>query len=130
MIDPRVLDALPDLWMEMGSKHYVSEYQRGRIGNPTLKLKSMVAEFFAQLLYEECDNLSRSSGRVSLVSESRASAVATFAVDNLQLTEGKWYFCVRLLEGQSAQIRWATDGFPPKPPPTLEDPPILVDPPY
>ncbi|CAF5065106.1 unnamed protein product, partial [Rotaria socialis] len=39
--------------------------------------------------------------------------MTTFIVDNLKLSEGNWYYCVRLLESNFIQIGWATTGFNP-----------------
>ena len=46
----------------------------------------------------------RFPGRVYLISENLTASCATFTIDNLQLNEGNWYFCVRLLLEAGANL--------------------------
>ncbi|CAF0741668.1 unnamed protein product [Adineta ricciae] len=100
-------------WAPAGSKQYVEDFTRGRIGNEEIRIVPMASEIAGQWFLEECGIKHRFPGRTYLVNEYGNSAMATFIVDTLRLSQGKWYFCVRLLESQFIRIGWATDGFNP-----------------
>ncbi|CAF4791086.1 unnamed protein product, partial [Rotaria sp. Silwood2] len=59
----------------------------------------------------ECGEKHRFKGGINLTTGRIRGLFPTFIVDDLQLTEGKWYYCVRLPIGGIVQIGWATTGF-------------------
>ncbi|CAF3806237.1 unnamed protein product, partial [Rotaria sp. Silwood1] len=103
----------PNGWKSNAFKQDIELFKRGRIGNDEVKIIHMPLKTDDSYFLEECGTMHRFSGRVCLVSKNNANMLATFLIDNLQLNEGKWYYCVRLLHGNAIQIGWATTGFHP-----------------
>ncbi|UJR06751.1 hypothetical protein I4U23_011038 [Adineta vaga] len=100
-------------WKPIGSKQFVDDFKQGRIGNEDICIVSMLPEIIGQWMLEECGTHHRFPGRMYLISETGNTSAITFTVDNLRLSQGKWYFCIRLLESRFVQIGWATNGFNP-----------------
>ncbi|CAF3363494.1 unnamed protein product [Rotaria sp. Silwood2] len=103
-------------WKPYASRRDIELFKRDRIGNDELNIIPMSFQSDGSWFLEECGMMHLFSGRVCLVSENSNTILATFIVDNLRLNEGKWYYCVRLLESNFLQIGWATTGFNPNGP--------------
>ena len=100
-------------WQSRASKQAIEQFRQGRIGDDEIYIVPMPAQLQGQWMIEECGTHYLFPGRVCLISEDGQSFTATFAADQLRLTKGNWYFCIRLLESRLTQIGWATDGFNP-----------------
>ncbi|UJR34786.1 hypothetical protein I4U23_027567 [Adineta vaga] len=100
-------------WKSAGSKQFVDEFKQGRLGNENISIVPMMYEIVDQWMLEDCGIYHRFPGRMYLISETGNSSSITFTVDNLRLSHGKWYFCIRLLESRFLQIGWTTNGFNP-----------------
>ena len=100
-------------WKSNVSKKDMQGFKRGRIGNDQIQIVPMPSTIPNTWFLEESGIKHRFPGRIYLISETADVSMATFIIENLRLSEGKWYFCVRLLEGTNVQIGWATTGFTP-----------------
>ncbi|CAF0824617.1 unnamed protein product [Adineta steineri] len=100
-------------WKPMGSKDDIEKFKQGWAGNDDIRIVPMPPQLTGQWIIEECGISHQFPGRVCLISETGNASLATFIIDQLHLTKGNWYFCVRLLESHFAQIGWATTGFNP-----------------
>ena len=100
-------------WKPYSSQSERELFTKGRFGNEELSLIPMLKNSISADVIEECGIKHRFNGRVSLNLEKTSNRFPSFIIENLQLTEGKWYYCVRLPEGGLAQIGWATDGYVP-----------------
>ncbi|CAF1134425.1 unnamed protein product [Adineta steineri] len=100
-------------WKPVGSKQFVEDFKRGRVGNEDIRIAPMMPEITTQWMLEECGTHHRFPGRMYLMNETGGTSSITFTVGDLRLTYGKWYFCIRLVESQFLQIGWATNGFNP-----------------
>lgn len=100
-------------WKPSMSKRELDSFKNGRVGNDECKIIELSSQLADKWFMEESGIIHRFPGRVLLVSENSNTLFATFIVENLQLTEGNWYFCVRLLESTCARIGWLTNGFKP-----------------
>ncbi|CAF0744045.1 unnamed protein product [Didymodactylos carnosus] len=111
--DRLTVDLSSTEWKPNASKTDVQLFKRGRSGNDEIKIVPMWSQLSSKWLLEDCGTIHRFPGRTYLISENSAASMTTFIVDNLRLSEGNWYFCIRLMEGSRAQIGWATTGFRP-----------------
>ncbi|CAF2660678.1 unnamed protein product [Rotaria sp. Silwood2] len=109
--DRKIVDTLTTSVLKYnGWKIYASEaeielFKRGRIGNDDLYVTPMPYRIPpAQVLQELC---------IDTTNDSDDGNFPTYIIDNLQVSEGKWYFCVKLPLGELVQIGWATAGFSP-----------------
>ncbi|CAF4860740.1 unnamed protein product [Rotaria sp. Silwood1] len=93
------------------SKRDLNLFKKGRHGKDEIKIREFTSKLRENWFQEECGVIHQFPGRIHLVSNNADSLSATFVIEDLQLTEGDWYFCVRLLESTSANIGWATQGF-------------------
>ncbi|CAF3009938.1 unnamed protein product [Rotaria sp. Silwood2] len=100
-------------WKSKMSKREIELFKKGRFGNDKIEIIPMSFGHSGQWFIEECGITHRFPGRVNLISENLNTLFVTFIIDNLRLTEGNWYFCIRLLQSTSVQIGWATNGFKP-----------------
>ncbi|CAF1287352.1 unnamed protein product [Rotaria sordida] len=98
-------------WKSSMSKRNIELFKKGRLGNDEIKIIELSSQLTGKWFLEECGITHRFPGRIYLVSENSNKLTATFIIENLQLTEGNWYFCIRLLESTSIRIGWATNGF-------------------
>ncbi|CAF4747732.1 unnamed protein product [Rotaria sp. Silwood2] len=111
--DRLTIDHQPGGWKPYASRRDIELFKRGRIGNDGLNIIPMSFQSDGSCFLEEFGMMHRFSGRVCLVSENSNTILTTFIADNLHLNEGKWYYCVRLLESNSLQIGWTTIEFNP-----------------
>ncbi|CAF5201988.1 unnamed protein product, partial [Rotaria magnacalcarata] len=100
-------------WKSLMSKRDLQSFKQGRSGNDEIKIVELSSQLADKWFAEECGIEHRLPGKIYLVSESSNISFGTFIVENLQLTQGNWYFCVRLLESTFARIGWITNGFQP-----------------
>ncbi|CAM4807592.1 unnamed protein product, partial [Rotaria magnacalcarata] len=100
-------------WKSVATKSEIEQLKRVRIGNDEIKIVPMPLQNDSQWFLEECGTRDRFPGRIYLISKNSNTIMTTFIVDNLKLSEGNWYYCVRLLESNFTQIGWATTGFNP-----------------
>ncbi|CAF5014485.1 unnamed protein product, partial [Rotaria sp. Silwood1] len=98
-------------WKSSMSKRDIQLFKKGRLGNDEIKIIELSSQLSGKWFTEECGITHRFLGRIYLVSENANALSATFIIENLQLTEGHWYFCIRILESTSIRIGWATNGF-------------------
>ena len=101
-------------WKPFASTTEIQLYKRGRIGNDEIKMIPFPASVAKPEIFEKCGQNHQFKGRISLKEEYLHGLFPTFIVENLQVTEGKWYFCVKLPVGGVVQIGWATKGFTPQ----------------
>ncbi|CAF0737820.1 unnamed protein product [Rotaria sordida] len=99
-------------------KPYVSEiemdfFKQGRIGKDEISIVPQPSHIASSLAIQECGIKHRFHGRIAPDSSNTRVSFPTFIIDNLQLSEGKWYYCIRLPVGGIIQIGWATNGFTP-----------------
>ncbi|CAF1186262.1 unnamed protein product [Adineta ricciae] len=100
-------------WKPVVSKKDMQFYRHGRIGPDEIEIVPMPLTITKTWFPEASGTAHRFLGRIYLISESDNVSIVTFVLNNLRLSEGKWYYCVRLLEGTNTQIGWATTGFTP-----------------
>ncbi|CAF3947497.1 unnamed protein product, partial [Rotaria sordida] len=117
--DPLIVNALSistlkyNGWKPYASKSEIELFERGRIGDKNLDIFSMPRNFIDPSLINTCGDKHRFNGKICLTTDRETGMFPTFIVNNLQLTEGKWYYCVRLPIGGIVQIGYATTGFTP-----------------
>ncbi|CAF0943984.1 unnamed protein product [Adineta ricciae] len=101
-------------WRPYTSDGELEFLRRGRIGDERLPIAAMPRHCSDPSAIELCGMKHRFRGRIAPTKENTEATFPTYIVDNLQLSEGKWYYCVRLLVAQLIQIGWATYGFEPR----------------
>ena len=114
--DQAILDALAipvNGWKPYASQSEIELLGKGRIGDEEISIVPVPRNIVDLKAIEECGNKHRFRGRIAPDSETAHVRFPTFVLDNLRLTEGKWYYCVRLPVRGIVQIGWATDGFSP-----------------
>lgn len=106
--------SIDEEWKAIASKKQIQSYRQGRIGNDEIRIVPFPPNDSLPAL-EECGTKHKFKGRVNITDDTGNIRYPTFILDGLQLSEGNWYFCVKLLLGGAAQIGWATRGFTPSP---------------
>jgi hypothetical protein len=102
--DQLILDALSipvNGWKPYASQSEIESFKKGRIGNEEISIVSMPRNIVDLQIIEECGNKHKFRGRIAPNYETTRVSFPTFILDNLQLTEGKWYYCVRFRDLQS-----------------------------
>ncbi|CAF1294313.1 unnamed protein product [Adineta steineri] len=97
-----------------GSRKQIRYYINSTIDDSGIRIVSLPANDTLAPL-EICGNKYKFFGRVNISDDSGTILYPTFIMENVQLSEGKWYFCVRIPLGSAAQIGWVTSGFTPVP---------------
>ncbi|CAF3035361.1 unnamed protein product [Rotaria sp. Silwood2] len=97
-------------WKPIASKREIQSYKRGRTGNNEIRIVPLSVNENMPAL-EECGNYHKFKGRVKITDSTGNIYYLTFFMDNIAVTEGKWYYCVKLPLGGSARIGWAANGF-------------------
>ncbi|CAF0796987.1 unnamed protein product [Rotaria sordida] len=97
-------------WKPIASKREIQSYKRGRIGNNEIRIVPLSTKDNLPAL-EECGDKHKFKGRVKITDDTGNIYHMTYIIDNINLTEGKWYYCVKLPLGGTARIGWATNGF-------------------
>ena len=100
-------------WKPYMSSSERENFKKGRLGREDICIVPLPRNCVKAEVIEECGVNHRYHGRVAPNYTTTDVAFPTFIVDNLQLTEGKWYYCVRLPLAGVVQIGWATNGFAP-----------------
>ncbi|CAF1269029.1 unnamed protein product [Rotaria sordida] len=116
-LNPLIVDALSistlkyNGWKPYTSKSEIELFEKGRIGAKEISIVSLPHNMIDSSIIKECGTKHKFKGAVHLSTFSLLGIFPTVIVDDLQLTEGKWYYCVRLPIGGIVQIGWATTGF-------------------
>ncbi|CAF1248084.1 unnamed protein product [Rotaria sordida] len=97
-------------WKPYASKSEIKSFEHGRIGDKEISIVSIPRNSVDSNLLEECGDKHRFKGKINLTTGRLFGVFPTFIVDDLQLTEGKWYYCVRLPDGGFVPIGWSTTG--------------------
>ncbi|CAF0824036.1 unnamed protein product, partial [Didymodactylos carnosus] len=100
-------------WKPNASKQEIELFKQGRVGNDEVSIVPKPRHVVNTRVLEECGTKHRFKGRIYLPADSTNARFLTFIVDNLQLSKGKWYYCVKVPEDCNIQIGWATTGFAP-----------------
>ncbi|CAF4803881.1 unnamed protein product [Rotaria sp. Silwood1] len=116
--DPLILNAVSTTiskcngWKPYVSKSEMQSFLKGRIGNDEFNIVSLPPNPHLPKL-EECGNKHKFKGKINITNSNEDIYFPTFVVEDLQLSEGKWYYCVRLPLGGMITVGWATTGFNP-----------------
>ncbi|CAF3851995.1 unnamed protein product [Rotaria sordida] len=118
--DQSIIDALSTStlkyggWKANASETEIEFYKQGRIGSDDISIVSIPRQVAKVQALEECGNKHRFHGRINTTSSYIQGTFPTFTFENLEFSEGKWYYCVKLPVGGLVQIGWATAGFKPE----------------
>jgi hypothetical protein len=118
--DPLILNAVSTTiskyngWKPHASKAEIELFEQGRTGNGELNIIPFPSDDRIPKL-EECGQKHKFKGRINIPNNNGDSYYPCFIVEDLQLTEGKWYYCVRVLSDGLFAIGWASTGFNPYP---------------
>ena len=117
--DPLIMNALSvpaskyGGWKPYASEEEIKFFRQGRLGKDEISLVSFPRHIADPEAVLECGTKHRFRGRIEPKEENTRLSFPTFFLDNLQLSEGKWYYCIRLPVAGLLQIGWATNGFSP-----------------
>ncbi|UJR32400.1 hypothetical protein I4U23_019862 [Adineta vaga] len=100
-------------WQPCISEGEMEYFKQGRFGNDDLSIVPMPRNIASDDIIQECGNKHRFRGRIAPNYENTTVSFPTFVMDNFQVSEGNWYYCVRLPVGGVFQIGWATTNFAP-----------------
>ena len=100
-------------WKPMMSEEEIQEYRRGYHGRETLILTPSPKAISKPQVFQMCGEKHRFLGHIAPDYENTTSSFPSYILDQVQLSEGKWYYCVRLPVGGLVQIGWATKGYTP-----------------
>lgn len=118
--DPIILQYLSEVspigreWKPVASKHEIKCYKQGRLGEDDIRIICLPSYDNLPPL-EECGLKHKFKGRINITNEDGSIRYPTFTLDGMEFNQGKWYFCVKLPIGGTANIGWATKGFNPSP---------------
>ncbi|CAF0811726.1 unnamed protein product [Rotaria sordida] len=118
--DQSIIDALSTStlkyggWKANASETEIEFYKQGRIGSDDISIVSIPRQVAKVQALEECGNKHRFHGRINVESSYIQGTFPTFTFENLEFSEGKWYYCVKLPVGGLIQIGWATTEFKPE----------------
>ncbi|CAF3558601.1 unnamed protein product [Rotaria socialis] len=101
-------------WKPFGSKFEIELYKEGRYGSDDISIVPFPHNIADLDVIEECGTNHRFKGRIHMTSQNQHGAFPSFIVENLQLSHGNWYYCVRLSTAGLVQMGWATAGFTPE----------------
>ena len=97
--DQRIVDALSlptNGWKPSASPLEIEYLKKGRRGDGELSLVPVPRNITNMKIIEECGVKHRFRGRIAPNYDDTTVTFPTFIFEDLQLTEGKWYYCVRL----------------------------------
>ncbi|CAF3840928.1 unnamed protein product [Rotaria sordida] len=100
-------------WKPYASEIEIESFKSGRIGSNELRIVPMPLDTSDSRVFEECGNNHKFKGRVSPSLENTKTSFPTYIIDDVRVSEGKWYYCVKILVSNVFQIGWATNGFAP-----------------
>ena len=98
-------------WKPYASKEDLNVFKNGRIGSDEITINSIPRNIFGPEIIQECGTKHRFRGRIVTGTNPTSYYFPTFTIDNLQLTEGKWYYCVRVTNNDYIRVGWATNGY-------------------
>ncbi|CAF2104570.1 unnamed protein product [Rotaria magnacalcarata] len=101
-------------WKPFASKFEIELYKKGRNGNDDISIVPFPNNIADLDVIEECGTNHRFKGRIHMTSQNQHGAFPSFIVENLQLSHGNWYYCIRLSTAGLVQMGWATAGFAPE----------------
>ncbi|CAF4709823.1 unnamed protein product, partial [Rotaria sp. Silwood1] len=102
-------------WKPYASEIEIESFRRGRIGSNEPSIVPMPLNISDSSVFEGCGNNHKFKGRISPNPKNTNGPFPTYIVDNVHVSEGKWYYCVKILVSDIIQIGWATNGFIPVP---------------
>ena len=114
--DPMIISALSvpiNGWKSCASQAEVQWFRKGRVGREQISIVPQPENVVKMDAIEECGNKHRFRGHLAPNYDNASTSFPTFIFDKLTLSEGKWYYCVRLPLAGVVQIGWATNGFKP-----------------
>ncbi|CAF4626637.1 unnamed protein product [Rotaria sp. Silwood1] len=117
--EPKIVDNLTastlkyNGWKPYASKVEIELFKPGRIGNDDLCVVPMPYRIPTTSVFQESGNKYKFLGCIDSTNDSSDGSFPTYIIDNVQVNEGKWYFCVKLPLAGLVQIGWATAGFVP-----------------
>ncbi|CAM4831763.1 unnamed protein product [Rotaria magnacalcarata] len=100
-------------WKSYASEIEMDFVKQGRSGKNEVVIVPAPLHSVSLDAIQECGTKHRFRGKIAPTSQTARVSFPSFIADNLQLSEGNWYFCVRLPVGGVVQIGWATNGFSP-----------------
>ncbi|CAM4793210.1 unnamed protein product [Rotaria magnacalcarata] len=98
-------------WKPYASRADIELYKKGRNGSDEIYIVPFPSHVADLGVIQTCGENHRFKGRIYLGSEHKFESFPTFIFENLALSEGNWYYCVKLPLGNLVQIGWATTGF-------------------
>ncbi|CAF3541029.1 unnamed protein product [Rotaria sordida] len=101
-------------WKPYASNIEIELYKKGRIGSSEISIVPFPREVAGLDVIGECGNKHQFKGRIYMNHSNYHKGFPSFIVENLELNEGSWYYCVKLPVAGLVQIGWATTGFTPK----------------
>ncbi|CAF0746684.1 unnamed protein product [Adineta ricciae] len=113
--NPSIVDALTTHqgWKPCISEGELQYYKRGRTGDNVFSIAPRPRNIASNDVMQECGVKHRFRGRIAPNYENTTVSFPTFVLENIAVSEGNWYFCVRLPVGGVLQIGWATTEFCP-----------------
>ncbi|CAF4681489.1 unnamed protein product, partial [Rotaria sp. Silwood2] len=100
-------------WKPYASEIEIDFLKQGRVGKDNISIVPMPSHISSAQVFEECGTKHRFYGRIAPDGTNTRVSFPTYVFDNLQLSKGNWYYCIRLPVGGVIQIGWATNGFSP-----------------
>ncbi|UJR20292.1 hypothetical protein I4U23_023423 [Adineta vaga] len=100
-------------WKPYVSNDEIQLFKKGRLGNDEILIVSMPSTAADSTAMKPCGMNHQFNGRVNPTSDNTYVSLPTFVIDNLKVSEGNWYYCVRLPK-DGVQIGWATHKFNPR----------------
>lgn len=110
---PAALSVPINGWRAYASPLEIEALKKGRMGPEEISIVPMPANVVNAEAIEECGIKHRFRGHLVPNYENARVSFPTFIFNQLRLTEGKWYYCIRLPVAGVVQIGWATNGFQP-----------------
>jgi hypothetical protein len=98
-------------WNPYASSAEIELYKKGRNGSDEISIVPFPSNVAELGVIQECGDKHRFKGRIYLDHHHRYERFPSFIFENLELSEGNWYYCVKLPFGGLVQIGWATTGF-------------------
>ncbi|CAF3228303.1 unnamed protein product [Rotaria sp. Silwood2] len=111
---PSKSDVIYRDWKPYGSKAEIELYKKGRNGSNEISIVPFPRHAAESGVIQESGDKHRFRGRIYMNDNHSHNSFPSFIVENLTLSEGNWYYCVKLPLGGLVQIGWATTGFTPK----------------
>ena len=100
-------------WKAYASQPEIEPFKKGRMGPNEMSIVPVPENAVTMEAIEECGNKHQFRGRLAPTHQNAHNHDPTFVFDHLYLTEGNWYYCVRLPVAGIVRIGWATNGFQP-----------------